>query len=244
MTLILKQIKIKKKYEKLFVFDIDGTIRETNGIVSFRMKTILKKIIKNHRLSFASGKSIEYITGFCRALKLKDAIIIAENGAIIRLNSHFPPIKYYKYKRSEKLQNLFLKIKTDFTIEYKNKIRFQQNHVNLTIFPNNIKNIKSIHNKAKNYIQHKEITTYFHCDCVEFIPAKVNKGKSLEKIMKLFNITKENVYAFGNGENDIPLFEKADNIIIIGGLKTDLKIKKRLASIEKLEKYLETILNL
>ncbi len=208
------------------------------------MKTILKKIIKNHHLSFASGKSVEYITGFCRALKLKDTVIIAENGAIIRLNAHFPPNEYYRYKKSEKLQNLFLKIKTDFTTEYKNKIRFQQNHINLTIFPNNIKNIESIHNKAKTYIRHKEITTYFHCDCVEFIPAKVSKGKSLEKIMKFFNIKKENVYAFGNGENDIPLFEKAGNIITVGRLKTNLKIKKNLASIEKLEEYLKNILNL
>ncbi len=235
------KIEFKKK---LFVFDIDGTIRKTNGIVSLRMKTALKKIIKNNRLSFASGKSIEYITGFCRALKLKNAVIIAENGAIIRLNADFPPNEYYRYKKSEKLQNLFLKIKIDFTTEYNNRIRFQQNHINLTIFPNNIKNIESIHNKAKTYIQHKEITTYFHCDCVEFIPAKVNKGKSLEKIMKFFNIKKENVYAFGNGENDIPLFEKAGNRISVGGLKTDLKIKKKLASIAELEEYLEIILDL
>ncbi len=208
------------------------------------MKTALKKIMKNYRLSFASGKSAEYITGFCRALKLQDAVIIAENGAIIRLNAHFPFREYYKYTKSKKQQNLFLRIKEDFIAEYKNKIKFQRNHINLTIFPHNLKNISALHKKAKTYIRHKEIKIYFHFDCVEFIPAQINKGKSLEKIIKLFSIKKENVYAFGNGENDIPLFEKAGNRISVGGLKTDLKIKKKLASIEELEEYLEIILDL
>lgn len=46
-----------------------------------------------------------------------------------------------------------------------------------------------------------------HSGWMEKSPNDVNKGIAILKIMALFNQTKENIYAFGDGENDIAMFK-------------------------------------
>ena len=227
--------------KKLFVFDIDGTIAEPNSPVSNNMVVILNKIIKNNILAFASGKPCGYIAGFCRQLGLQKTIIIGENGAAFMSDAKFPPKIYHNIELCGDTKKLFNKIKTDFKTEFGSKIRFQPNLMNISIFPINMEDVGVIHNRAKKYSS-ELIKTYFHNDCVEFIPSKIDKGVALEKIVTKFNIKKENIYAFGDEENDIPMFEKAGHIITVGDLKIELQVEKSVESIDKLEEFLEYLI--
>lgn len=227
--------------KSLFVFDIDGTLCPINKPIGLRMNSILCKITRNNYLALASGKPFGYIAGFCRQLGLDNAIIIGENGGSLMLDARFPPKKYYNATLSVDLRKLFSKIRNDFEIAFGNRIWFQPNDVNLTIFPIDINDIGRIHDKAKEFSS-KEMQTYFHKDSVDFVPLGVDKGVALERIMTILDIKKENVYAFGDGHNDIPMFEKAGHIITVGDLELTLKVERVVASIDEIEQLLEQLI--
>ena len=54
---------------------------------------------------------------------------------------------------------------------------------------------------------------------VEITPAMLNKGNALEILMKKLNIEKENVYVFGDGENDLSMLAVGHSIAMQNAFK-------------------------
>jgi len=44
-------------------------------------------------------------------------------------------------------------------------------------------------------------------DCLEVMPKDGNKGSSLDYLLKTYQLTRDQVIVFGDGENDIPMFD-------------------------------------
>lgn len=42
---------------------------------------------------------------------------------------------------------------------------------------------------------------------IEYLPSETNKGTSLARLMKILNISKDEVIAFGNGSNDLQFLQ-------------------------------------
>ncbi|KAL6621805.1 HAD-like protein [Neocallimastix californiae] len=59
--------------------------------------------------------------------------------------------------------------------------------------------------------------------CIEVIPEKVGKGEALKYIMKSLNLKPENVIAFGDSLNDVPMFEVAGYKYAMGNALDELK---------------------
>ena len=60
---------------------------------------------------------------------------------------------------------------------------------------------------------------------LEILPKGFSKGKTLERIMKQNGWQKDEVLAFGDGENDVSLFEVVDNSYAMGQAKDYVKEK-------------------
>ena len=58
---------------------------------------------------------------------------------------------------------------------------------------------------------------------VDIIPANSGKGSGIQKILEYFNITKEESLAFGDGQNDIEMFEAVGHGIAMGNAAEKLK---------------------
>ena len=59
--------------------------------------------------------------------------------------------------------------------------------------------------------------------CLEITPSGIDKGTALQRLMDLFGITSDQVIVFGNGDNDIPMFEIAHLSIAMGNSHETVK---------------------
>ncbi|MGN1276416.1 MAG: HAD family hydrolase, partial [Floccifex sp.] len=62
---------------------------------------------------------------------------------------------------------------------------------------------------------------------IEILPFGYSKGKTLQRIMKMNHIRSDEVVAFGDGENDISLFEVVDSSYAMGNARDYVKEKAK-----------------
>jgi HAD superfamily hydrolase (TIGR01484 family) len=229
------------KYQdrKLLIFDIDGTLCDINQPVNIGLIEVLQNLSKKHQIVLASGKPFGYIAGFMRQLGLSSSIAIGENGGTVNFSASFPPKKYHKINVSNDVQNMFFSIKESFSKEFGNKIWFQPNDVNLTVFPVDITDIKEIHTFAKQF-ESSSINTYYHKDSVDYTPKGFDKGTAVDILLKELSFSKENLYVFGDGSNDLPMLLKTENSYLINSSLNGLKPKAVFKDYIELEKFLKT----
>lgn len=201
----------------ILAFDIDGTLCQINEPVESQMQKILQRLSMKHRIVLASGKPASYIVGLCRQLGLKNASVIGENGGSVMSSAQFPPEWFNKYEppiaAKEKLED----IKNSIIDNFGETVWFQPNQVNLTVFPLEEKNISSLHDYAKTF-GHEGLTIYYHKDSVDFVPVGFDKRTALTKLLDYLGENNQNLVAFGDGSNDIPMFELAAKSYIVGNL--------------------------
>lgn len=108
----------------------------------------------------------------------------------------------------------------------------------MMIFPQsmhqkNITKINYILNSYQDYINFKERFSHLQCltwggqgeealfgDCA--LP-NIDKEKAIQKVIRYLNIKKENIYAFGDAEVDIPMFHCAGTSICVGSGRQSAK---------------------
>ena len=54
-------------------------------------------------------------------------------------------------------------------------------------------------------------------DMFEIYDERYNKGYGVKKLLEMLNISKEDSYAFGDGENDLEMFQEVKHGIAMGG---------------------------
>jgi len=224
---------------KLLIFDIDGTLCDINKPINNILLNTLQNISKQHQVVLASGKPSGYISGLIRQLGLDDCIAIGENGGTIMYNSTFPPKKYYQINVSDTVQQIFFKIKKKYSKEFNQTIWFQPNDVNLTVFPIDINNINKIHLFAKEF-ENININTYYHKDSVDFTPKGFDKGTAVDILLKELKYSKEDLYIFGDGSNDLPMLVKTNNSFLINSKLDNFKPKQYFNNYEELGLYLNS----
>nr|VFK42547.1 MAG: hypothetical protein BECKSD772F_GA0070984_11241 [Candidatus Kentron sp. SD]VFK48519.1 MAG: hypothetical protein BECKSD772E_GA0070983_11291 [Candidatus Kentron sp. SD]VFK79413.1 MAG: hypothetical protein BECKSD772D_GA0070982_104817 [Candidatus Kentron sp. SD] len=226
----------------LLIFDVDGTLCEINKSVDKELEEVLQFISRKDIIALASGKPFGYLAGFCRQLGLPDAVIIGENGGTLMYNATFPPKNYYKVEVSPEVKNILSAIKNNYESEFKSRIWFQPNEVILTVFPIDIKDISLIHSMA-NRFKNDFLDIYCHADSADFVPKGFDKGTAIDEFLKNRSFDRSDIYVFGDGENDIPMFRKSDNIITIGNEALFRNFNSiKLDSIEELKGYLKLYL--
>ena len=227
--------------DKVLLFDIDDTIAYRNKKIPDKLIKELQKLSLKYHIVFVSGKPSCYIYGMLRQIEYINKIsVIGENGATISIGSNFPPEIYYKYTLENKLNLQFSEIKSNLIKRYGDNIWFQPNEINLTIFPKSIELINDIYNYILNLID-ENIIIYKHSDSVEILPAYINKKEAVLKYLELQNLnqTLVDIHAFGDSNNDLPMFDISNHIYLIGN---KLRLKENHISIQNIDsliKYLK-----
>ncbi|MEG0277222.1 MAG: HAD family hydrolase [Coprobacillus sp.] len=237
--------------KKIIFFDIDGTLyaKELGG-VSPRVKAAIKKVkSKGHLCFIASGRPYGYIAENIRALDF-DGYVLA-NGANIKYNhddlkSRFlnpqdvkeliealksKNIEYvlqtstycYMPKENDCLLNFYSQCNIDFKNfchEY-DEDEVIQRVVKLEVWVKDQVELDYAiaHYQKFNYELHPDNHS------MEVYSQKVSKATGILDVLELFHIDIENSYCFGDGPNDVEMFETVAHPIAMGNAIDIIKEK-------------------
>ena len=211
--------------KKLYVFDIDNTLCESNKGMNSKTIELLKELqANNSAIVFASGKPAAYIAGFIRQSGLKNVWIIGENGYETQFSHTYPPKIHFKLrlKRSEiETMNSVSREILFRTRDYKRgSFWLQPNRFNFGYFlkDNYYKNhLNKILNDVLNENSDNLLFYYHDYDnCFDLTHNKITKANALNIIRKKYIKNIDEITAFGDSKNDIPMFNISNHSIRIG----------------------------
>ena len=194
---------------KLIAIDLDGTILNSQGVITEGTKRILKRIPGD--IIIVSARALDNIKEVIKGINIKG--IIYSNGSGIILDNQIVDTNYICYHDYQELLELIFKNYLDVSIKVKGDRNIFINLDNYHEIINNIEKITiKINNNYKLVSLIKKINK-FNLDIVDgeyliLTNKGISKYKSLKKILHTLNIEKNQVMYFGNDLNDLELFKK------------------------------------
>lgn len=198
------------------VFDLDDTLAQIGKPVLPENVVLMQALeAAGRQIVLSSGKPVYYLCGLARQLGLSTAILIGETGSVIQGSVSLPP-RFHKTTNvtPESLHQMQFIRKALFP--YHDRLWYQPNEVALTPFPKD----------PEMFAILKEITAdmtprltaldiYPQVDCIDFIPKGTNKGTGLRCLAQMLHATQKDFLVVGDGANDVPMFQFADQSICI-----------------------------
>lgn len=204
--------------KKLLAFDLDGTLCEFNGPMRHEdMDRLCELEREGYKIAVVSGKPVYYLCGYVRQIGLESPILAGENGGNIQFGIQMPHGENYAYPVSDKARAQLNLVKR--TLDEKlagERLWFQPNSCEVTPFVFEDSQLDLIADAIKD-LDLSELVVYRHIDCFDFIPNNINKGNGVKFLCELLGITVDDVIAFGDAINDIPMFDVAGTSVMIGG---------------------------
>ncbi|MBQ7889023.1 MAG: HAD family hydrolase [Erysipelotrichaceae bacterium] len=239
---------------KLFVFDVDGTIRvpSKHYIPDSTAEIIPKLKEMGIRTVVATGRDFHIIDAEVKALDFdyyicsNGASIYDKHGTLISetridYDTGIRLLKFIK-KHGDCICFRFLKHNA-FTYGLEHMASFRQRFFksgvltpvlkkepptedNLFIDELPVMGVVKTADKTMNLMKKEfpniSFTSVFD-DYYDFGSIEANKGLALNKLRQLLDIKKEETAVFGDGENDIPMFEAAGISVAMGNAEDDVK---------------------
>lgn len=243
---ITQQLNINSNQQKMFIFDLDGTIIYDGLRMEERFELVLKEIVAaGHFVYFATGRSyrdfIPMIPEWCANLPS-----VVFGGAMV-INSG--EILHQKFLPTDKL-SVLMKTLEDNNVVY--LLDGQTEYYHSTDDSWILKDImrisgqKPIHNPDnilsdgaykilildthwKDYCHdiaiknNWELKYHSYNNCFDLMPSGVNKYVGLQYLPL---INKENTFIFGNDHNDLELMQNFSNNIMFGDYHELIKYAK------------------
>ncbi|MFV0274932.1 MAG: HAD family hydrolase [Bacilli bacterium] len=238
---------------KIYASDIDGTFITNNDTITDINKDAVNKINKTDNLFvLATGRSVCMSKKIYKQLSNVDYLIASDGNIIVDLKNNnilyektISTDSLLKLDKIMKNKNLFtiiftkddtyyidnLDIKHKFfskigiKIKSLNDIKKTVHKVSYIIKDNfEINDVKEIiHNTILDSSTRIVTGTSFDSIYFDIIPKNSSKATALEFLSKMLNIEKNNLYVFGDGINDIEMFQFSKNIIAVKNAKEELK---------------------
>lgn len=237
---------------KIVFFDIDGTLTNSNKVMSENTINTLNKLIeKNIFIVLCSGRANSYIKQYLKLIN-KSKYSISNNGALIYDNdlnkiiiSHTLYSKDLEYlwnysndtksgfiinTINNKYSNNFVKNKKDKIIVDKLSDA-KEDKVQLVISNDDINIMKELEIYINNKTNLKVINKSFDYlneikDGYYFfdvVNKNVSKGNAINDLLKVLNINKKNSLCFGDSINDIDMFKSVGISVAMANAIEDLK---------------------
>jgi HAD superfamily hydrolase (TIGR01484 family) len=202
----------------IVVLDVDGVLAPHGHPVSEEVARLLKKISNSSTMAFASGKPSPYLEGLARGIGLRDTIIVGENGGVIYIPQKKQLTQFLDCNDS--IKEILSDLKMELEANMKNSIIFQQNLVNITIFPKNNTTVSDILEGCNNILSDHHVyrdllKMYIHVDSIDLVPKGLDKSWALEIISNEMAIPMSRFIAVGDGINDL---EMLNNVNLHNGL--------------------------
>lgn len=237
---------------KIVFFDIDGTLTNSNKVMSENTINTLNKLIeKNIFIVLCSGRANSYIKQYLKLIN-KSKYSISNNGALIYDNelnkiiiSHTLYSKDLEYlwnysndtksgfiinTVNNKYSNNFVKNKKDKIIVDKLS-DVKEDKVQLVINNDDINIMKElemyINNKTNLNVINKSFDYLNEIKdgyyFFDVVNKNVNKGNAINDLLKVLNINKKNSLCFGDSINDIDMFKSVGISVAMANAIEDLK---------------------
>ena len=227
---------------KVLFFDIDGTLAIRKKIVPSALEALKKLKEKGYKTFICSGRPPFYVKEMFEDLVsgyicCNGRYIVYEGEKLFGLSFSSEELKeYIKLIDSKKAGALF--VSDDETYAYnmdENFLEFctKQYREDRVIPFNSQQNIYTfdlffkcsfdeISETFKDKLVLNNHGDHGSCDCSTI---SFNKGSAIEYVLNYFHIAKEDAYAFGDGFNDICMFDKVGNAVAMGNSVEKLKEK-------------------
>lgn len=217
---------------KLIGFDVDGTILTNDHKVCNRLIRVVNKL-KEQNYIFTLVTARYPVS----ALKIAQELGLAHNESIITLNGSYITNNlresiYSKTFAINKLSTLLNKLSLDITINYYSGFTWKVNqYTKFTdrellfckeiVYPElgviDEVNKITLNGETKDLIIAKDILSqdesliiaFSHPNYLEVATKDISKWHGLEHYANTLNIKTEEIIAFGDGENDIPMLQGA-----------------------------------
>ncbi len=239
---------------KLIAIDLDGTLLNEEKIITDKNREAIKKCLDNDiKVIISSGRSVEDIKTFVDDLGIQKTYCSAYHGSTIFncddltvVNETFMDKSLainilkdiVKYENVGVLvfgqKTVFSNKVNEYVLEYLKYKKFKVNEIeSLLDIDEDISKIlvqgkRSNLENIKLDFAHLNDTCrvlFSELDLLEFMSMDTNKGFSLEKIARMYNIDLKDTIAIGDNYNDMEMIEKAGIGVAVYNAVEELKQK-------------------
>ena len=219
------------------LFDLDGTLLDSNEEIPTNIRKKIGMISKLIPVSIVSGRIFSSVLEYSNLLKLQSPQI-SDNGAII-----FDPLQNNKiiFRKSlnqavaESVFHLLDKNKFEYFASAEGKT---MDHSMKNKIYNNVNIITCFYDDVKKYISEKSFidiskTSLVHWsgsmgeEYISFMPKNIHKGIAVNEYSRILKINKSDIFALGDGMNDIEMLKESGVSVAMGNSVEELfKISK------------------
>lgn len=194
---------------RMIVCDFDRTLTDEALIPSVEAFDAIRGA-KRLGLKFiiVSGRQLDFLLSIEEISQLADAVV-AENGAIA-----------YELSTSKKSSPFVKEAKIIKQAFQKSGLKFLQFEVMTSLSVRDVNEVKDLITKNK-----LDAEIHFNVDSIMVLPRGVTKASGLLLALDLMDAPKDGIIGFGDGENDLPLFEESDIAIAVANALPEVKAK-------------------
>ncbi len=234
---------------KLIFCDVDGTIvEEKKGVSVPTEKTVyaFRELKKNHDVFIASGRTTPFLETYIRDLEPTGYLLA--NGGLILLNGEYVYEQPFTLEEDELMRSFCRERGGMYLLEHRDYAETGDlENENFKYFYNRWKPMRyaefELKGKGdpsciailrfsreedkdeffKRYNDRFELRPHNNLTSFDVNPKGVTKGLGILETMKILGVKKEDVYAYGDGNNDLEMLEAAGVGVAMGNASPYLK---------------------
>ena len=223
---------------KMVLIDLDGTLLNSNKIITEFTANVIKGIKDNTKIVLASARGFSRIKPYLKQLDLLDSknYTIAFNGSLVMNNVEDKiideKIEYNNIK--ELIKFIFQNLNYEWIFyTYYEKVNIKNiDDLDQFVLKNDIYKIVCLSTKEKidtlrnivneNYDELFQITSS-ESTRIEFVKKGATKLKGIKKLLEKLEIDRTEIIAIGDGENDLDMIKFAGCGIAMGNSPNNVK---------------------
>ncbi|MCA5012924.1 MULTISPECIES: Cof-type HAD-IIB family hydrolase [unclassified Enterococcus] len=231
-----------EKIQAVAFFDLDGTLLNEKSEITSEISTAIQALKDNHVLPLiATGRTIVEIEHIMKDSGIDSAIVM--NGQLIQVegknvySNEFTPEEVAKMQKHVKQQGHEISYYNDRHIWCSGHNEIVSNAYAFIhskppmIDPFNTEN-KTVNmmlvlseDGDEHYLEHFPEMTFYRNGpySIDTVRKGVSKGSGVQNLFKSLDLPKVPTFAFGDGINDLALFDACDNKIAMGNARAELK---------------------
>lgn len=231
--------------QKIIFFDIDGTLYDHDKKLPASTKQAVRDLQeKGYEVAIATGRAPFMFKNLREELNIDT--FVSYNGQYVVFKGE--PIYKNKLNKEALLRLTDVAIKRDHPIVYmdhENMGRNTLHNEDMTVGINSLK-VDFFPSHDPNYHEGRDLYqsllfckepedklyeeefpefdfVRWHVVSVDVVPAGGSKAKGIQKIIERLDIAPENIYAFGDGLNDVEMLETVVNSVAMGDGREEAK---------------------
>lgn len=228
---------------KIVFFDIDGTLVNTSGIIPESTKLAIDRLRENGvQVAFATGRTPQFMGKVIEELKIDS--FVSCNGAYCVHDGKVIFVEYFETEHLDKVvrfaeecgHNLVFLNESSIKVPwYSDNLKDDLDQILIEV-PEIAKDFHKTNSIYQVLLLSKENTddsyrnkvpelnfVRFHTIASDVLPKGMSKAKGIKSMIQVLGYDLSDVYAFGDGLNDLEMFEIVGTAVAMGNANEELK---------------------